>query len=238
MNKLFFLLSIIVCFAFSGDVGKICLHMESKKLYKGKVMIIKADVYYKIDGNMTIHYTYPQDYILLTNTKGEVKVYFPVQNQIFLQQNQTFSSENDVLYSFLSQRVSDMRLKESGFSLQNSKYEEGLTITTWLPPIYLTDQISKVEMAHENYLPVYTAIFNVKSKYSKKIYYSDYLPVDQYFLPTKITEIEYLANGDSIISRKIYSDIKTGAQATSPYFNYAIPANAKLMKLNDSKKKN
>jgi len=211
--------------------------MESKKLHNGKVFIIKADVFYNIDGNMTLHYTYPQEYIFITNPKGEIKVYYPSTNKVLIQQNEIFSSENDVLYSFFSQKTTDMGLKEYGFVIQNSRYQQDMMITTWLPPISAMDKISKIEMAHENYLPIYTAIYNTKSKFSKKIYYGDYMNVSQYSFPLKITEIEYLANGDSIISRKQYSDIKTGIRAKSAYFNYTIPSNATLIKLPDNNTK-
>jgi hypothetical protein len=191
-----------------------------------------------VDGNMTTHFTYPQDYIFITNSKGEVKIYFPSQNQVMLQHNDAFSSGNDVLYSFLTLQTNDLGLKESGFSIQNTRYEENLMITTWLPPLSLVNQISKIEMAHENYMPIYTAIYNTKSKFSKKIYYSNYTTVGQFSLPLKMTEIEYLANGDSIVSRKEYSDFKLGSIANSAYFNYPIPANAKLMKLPEGLKEN
>ena len=103
-------------------------------------------------------------------------------------------------------------------------------VTSWIPPAHLMNQIENVEMAYENYLPIYTAIYDNKSKISKRVYYSNYVYVGQYSLPLKITEIEYLANGDSIISRKEYSNVKMGTEADNSYFNFKIPSNAKLVK--------
>ncbi len=223
------LLSILV-FAFKSDSGNVSLHMELKKLINKKVLILKADVYYNIDGNMTLHYTYPQDHIFITNAKGEAKVYYPSTNQVMLQQNEAFSSENDVLYSFFTQNTSDMGMKQYGFVIKDTRYENELMITSWLPPTNLMNQIHNVEMAYENYLPIYTAIYNSKSKISKKVYYSSYTYVGQYSLPLKITEIEYLANGDSVITRKEYTNVKMGTEAENTYFNFKIPSNATLVK--------
>jgi hypothetical protein len=218
--------------SFNSDSRRISVTMESKRLHKGKVVTVKADIFFKYtEGILIMHYSYPNDYVFMTNTKGEVKVYYPDKNEVMVQQNQMFSSDNDALYFFLSNKLNDLGLKESGYKLQSTKFENGLTVSSWLPPAMLLNKISRVQLAHENYLPIYSAYYNAANRPLRKVYFSNYYVANQAAIPQRITEIEYLPNGDSVISRKIYSNINFDGQARSSYFDFKIPANAKLLTL-------
>ena len=118
-----------------------------------------------------------------------------------------------------------------GYTVKATRFEEGIMITDWLPPSWQIGQISKVELAHENSLPIFTSYYNEKNKVVRKVYFSNYNISSAAALPQRITEIEYLPNGDSIISRKIYSDIKFDLNASSEYFDFKIPADAKSITL-------
>lgn len=220
--------------SFVSDSRKISAHMTSQKLFDGKVIRIKGDVYYHYDeGKMIVHYTYPQEYIFMTNALGEVTFYYPESNQVMLQQNSMFSSENDALYFFLANKTESLGLREGGFELADTRVEDNNVITTW-KPIRKADlnKISKVVLVHENHLPIYAAYFNSNNQVAKKIYYSDYLALSMAMLPKRITEIEYMANGDSIISKKEYGNIKTGFEAQSQYFDFKVPSDAKRISFN------
>jgi hypothetical protein len=218
--------------SFRSDNHRLSVRMESKRLFNGKVAIVKADLFFKYtEGLLLMHYFYPTDYLFITNNKGEVKMYFPDKNEVVSQQNQIFASDNDALYFFLSNQVNDLGLKDMGYSVMATHFEEGITVTDWLPPSWQLGKISKVELAHENYLPIYTAYYNEKNKAIRKVYFSNYSMSNAAALPQRITEIEYLPNGDSIISRKIYSDIKFDLNASSEYFDFKIPDDAKPITL-------
>ncbi len=233
MKKLIFFCSLILILFtnFSLEERKISLFLENKVLHKGKFVLTKAEIFYRYDvGKMVMHYTYPDEYVLITNSQGEAKIYYPAKKQLFIQKNQILSSENDILYYFLSNKQNDLGLKELGCTLKETKIENNLLITTWLPPTAQADKISEIEMAHENYQPIFSSYKTQKNKFLRKIYYSNYFSDSEVSFPTKITEINYLANGDSIISRKTYSNILLGNQANSSYFDFQIPADAQLMK--------
>ena len=73
---------------FVADNKRIMAHMESEKLISGKKIVIRGDVFYsQSDGRMVVHYTYPQDYFFVSNTKGEVQLYLPEANQVMIQRN-------------------------------------------------------------------------------------------------------------------------------------------------------
>jgi hypothetical protein len=237
LSKLYWVFLILIFFcltSLSSDNGKLSFHFEVKRLHQGKVITVVADVFFRsTEGIMIIHYLQPSDYFFTTNSKGEVKIYYPQQNEVVVQQNQMLSSENDVLYSFLSNQHADMGLKSAGYILTSSRTENFQLISTWTPPINQSQQISKIELVHENYLPIYTALFGPNGKIIKKTFYSNYYKDTQSPFPTRIVEIDYLPKGDSILSKKVYSNINK--DINSPCFNFEVPANAKFIKNNSLK---
>ncbi|HEX3008069.1 MAG TPA: hypothetical protein VHO90_10680 [Bacteroidales bacterium] len=233
--KLFFGLCFLVFFlsSFHADQGRLSVHLESKRLHKGQVITTIADMYFKnSDGSLVVHYIKPNDYVFITNAVGEAKVYYPDKNEVIVSQNDLFSSENDVLYTFLSNRHSDMGLKEGGFTLTSSrKDEKNYLVTTWVPQAPQKSLVSKIELVHEGFFPIYMSYYGSNGKVYKKTYFSSYYTKGASPFPTQIIEIDYLPKNDSIVSRKRYSDIRINGEANSSYFGYTVPSNAKLIKL-------
>jgi hypothetical protein len=227
----FLTFSFLVTTAFQGTKpGKISLKMESKRLYKGKLVSVKAEIYYNFEaGVMLTRYVQPSEMIFISNAKGEAKIYYPQKNSVSLKRDEILSSENNLLYYFFANKTGDMGLKDLGFKPGGTRFEENLMVVTWIPSAELAPKVNKVEVVYEQYLPIFTAYYGKNKKVSKKIFYSNYTIYEQVNLPLKITEFNYLANGDSTISRLIYSDIKVGQSANSQYFNYSIPSNARIM---------
>jgi hypothetical protein len=209
---------------------RMSVHMDVQRLNKGKVVKVNADIYFKyIEGLMTIHYLYPMDYVLITNKIGEAKMYVPKTNEVVVQMNEAFSSSSEAIYYFLSDKYNDLGLKESGFTMRNTRRDNEYLVSEWFPPISAASAISKVEIVSKDYLPVYSAIYNSKSLVIKKTFFSNYYTGNQGSFPQRITEIEYFKTGDSIVSRKEYTNAKFDLEASSSYFDYKIPQNAKLI---------
>lgn len=235
MSRIVFLLVIVaLCFQSveSQTPKRVQMHMESQQLHKGKVVTIKADVYFKyIEGVMIVHYTHPYNYVLVTNLKGEIKAYYPDKNEVYTDQNAFFSSQNDVLYAFLSNNSSDLGMRELGFLMKESKNEKGLMINTWIPKAQSAGKITKIEMALENYQPIFTSYVDAKGKTQKKMYYSNYYKGNGISFPQRIVSIDYLPKNDSIVNRKVYTSVLFDRQAVGSYFDFVVPANAKSIKV-------
>src|ERR1700741_547558 len=182
---------------------KVSLDMVSKVLEKGKVLTVKAQVFYKIAGGiMVTHFVQPFENITIANAKGEMKVYDPKDNTLLQMQGFDFSSENSLFYNFFSGKTQDMGLKAGGFQLNSTKIDEGAVVTTWGPMENMQTPVEKIEMVHENYLPIYMA-FYVKNKIVQKTYYSNYQKVAEFNLPLNITEFSYGEKGDSTVERRL-----------------------------------
>lgn len=210
---------------------KISSSVLIQKVHQGKLFTVEAEIYIlPEEGKLIMHYTHPDNFITFTNTLGEFKAYFPDKNQIILNQNSVFSADNDVLFFFVTEDSYDLGLRLSGYSITDTRYEDALMITTWTPPNEKQQNISKAEIVYEEYKPIYLAYYNTDGFIKTKIFYSEYIDVEDYYIPRKITEFAYLSLTDSIVSRKSYFNIKTGDDVENYYFHYKIPANAEIIK--------
>lgn len=213
------------------NTGKISLKVESKTLKNGKAVIVKSEVYYKYnEGVMITNYTYPANYIYLSNKIGEAKIYYPDKNEVYLKTDKLFTTENSLLHIFFNNKIADMGLRDLGFKISKTDFEDGLVITTFTPPVELIDKVAKIKLVHENYMPIYASYFNKEDQITKKIYYYDYMNYKQFSLPLKVTEMNFDLKGDSTISKINFTDVKFDSEATSQYFNYSIPQDAKIIK--------
>lgn len=219
----------LFCSLISDNISKISLKMETKSLTKGKLLKFQSEVYYLYkEGKMITRYTYPKEYFYISNKLGEAKIYFPDKNEVYVKTDKLFTTENNVLYIFLNNKTQDMGLMDLKFKVKETRFDEGLSVTTWIPPVELLSRISKVELVHENYQPIYSAYYK-DEKIVQKIYYYDYMILNQFSLPQNITQIDYFANGDSTINKITISDLKSGLKANSQYFDFIIPEDAKII---------
>jgi outer membrane lipoprotein-sorting protein len=212
-------------------LDKISLDLISKTLYQGKSVSLKSEVFYKsVGATMVTHFTSPKEKIVITNGNGEYKEYDFKNNTVTLLQGIDLSSKNSLFYSFLSGSIGDMGLKSLGYKLINTKVEQKMVITTWVPEGENSVKIKKAEIVHENYLPIYLAFYDINDKPMHKSFYSNFQQVGSVKMPFTITEFEYLSPTDSVITKRIYSNLKTNAQVDDNYLNYKVPANAQIIR--------
>ncbi|MGZ3862375.1 MAG: LolA family protein [Bacteroidia bacterium] len=204
--------------------------MEIKSVHKGKVIITQAEVYYKVQGGLIVtHFTKPFENITISNSRGEMKIYEPKENTVMQIQNPSFSSQNSMFYAFFNNITQDMGLKKMGYNLSKSNVEGNYLVSTWLLGTNISSEIKKVELVLEKFSPIHMAFFDAKNEIKQKVYYSNYKQVEEYRLPLKVTEINFTSKTDSVIDRKVYSDIKLNENVSDVYLNYVIPANAKVV---------
>lgn len=209
-------------------MGRLMLHMTAESVHENVKNRVEADVYYLInEGKMITHYTYPKDYVRESNRLGEVKMYFPENNAVVIQQDEMYSSENDVLHYFLYNKLTDLGLTDLGYKLIDNKEDDGVMVTEWEPVVYESEDIKKIVLAHLDNLPIYTAYFKVRNKLVRKVYYSDFEMVSSSVLPTTMIDVTYFPKGDSIVNRKLFSDMKFGISLNESYFNFKVPDDAK-----------
>lgn len=228
---------LLIALVFSGyklqqqKIDKLSLDLNSKTLYQGKSVSLKSEVYYKsVGATMVTHVTSPLEKIVITNGNGEYKEYDVKNNTVTLLQGIDLSSKNSLFYSFLSGSISDMGLKALGYKLVNTKIEQKMVITTWVPEGENSVKTKKAEIVHENYLPIFLGFYDMNDKPMHKSFYSNFQQVGSIKMPFTITEFEYISPTDSIITKRTYTNLKTNAQVNDNYLNYKVPSSAKVIR--------
>ena len=219
----------IAGFSYFG-VERVMLHMESHSLQGGKAAGLSAMLFYQsLDGLLITKLEAPVNQVMITNRLGELTIYDPGKNTVYRTQSLEYSSENNLIYYFLNGRTQDMGLSEMGFTRQKTNFDGGLMITEWVPPIQLNHLFSRIELVHEDHMPIYAGYYDAVGKLVKKVYYSDYQIYTDIILPMRLTEFNYLPTGDSIINRVILSDVRINRRAISKWFDFEIPEDASII---------
>lgn len=209
-------------------IEKLSTDIHIQQTRKGKVSSVKADFHYQSNGKLVAHFSQPAEYILITNKKGEYQIYDPATKEVEQNQNPAFSAEMTFFGHFLAGRHADMGLNLLGFTLEDTKIENNITITTWRPQTVDNVHSFVIELVHEDYLPIFLAYKDLKNNILRKIYFYDYRKLLGLDIPATMTEINYIGKTDSIISRTQYTNFLINEQCNSRYFNFKIPSYAKL----------
>jgi hypothetical protein len=212
------------------SVSLMQVKMNSRTANKGKYTQEAADIWYQQkDGKMISSFADPK-MIIITNNKGEATLYDVAKNTVASRQNGAYSTQGSYFYFFLSNKASDLGLKEMGFHLNDTKFDQQRVITSWTPPMQLSTMLLRVELVLENYHPIYMAYYDIKNKIIRKVFYYKYQTfAGQVALPLAVTEINYF-DADSAVTKTTYSDVLINEQVTDlTYLNFKIPADAKKL---------
>ena len=202
--------------------------MESQSLHRGKVVKVEAELFfYAMDARMVTRYIQPSHQIMIANNKGEVALYNEKENSVVYRQGHEYSTESGMIQFFLQGKTRDLGLSDFGFQQMSTEFKDNLVVTEWFPPASLYHLYNRIELVHEDFMPIYAAYYDATRKLAKKVYYSDFQYFGDVYLPGLVTEFNYIGN-DSIINRIRFSDIRVNHQATSPWFNFEIPSDAEL----------
>jgi hypothetical protein len=205
----------------------ISLKQQTEILENKKKISNVVDLYFDKNKQMlTKYYHTSPEFIMVVNSLGEIKNYYPGTNQVDYKQISELSSKRNLIYYFANNLTEQLGLADDGFQLSSNTYENQYYVAFWKAPSILKG-IETVKMVYDNGLPIYSEYLANKKKLLKKIYYTNYKDFTQFKLPLKIIEISYLPSGDSIVNRTLFSNIKVSATADDKYFNFKIPEDAK-----------
>ncbi|MCM5529586.1 hypothetical protein [Parasegetibacter sp. NRK P23] len=212
-------------------IEKISASMVSRQVQMGKSVTIKGNIYYQRNGNMVTRFSYPKEYIVISNKVGEVKIYDPARNSVLQYQNFLFSTQSSQFYFFFSGKSADMGLGDIGFVQEKTSKEGNLVVTIWkLKNPDKKAAIQKVKLVYQQQQPVYMHYEDAAGKIIRKVFYYNYIRLENSSFPSITTEIVYGEKNDSTVSKTTYTDFKLNHQASNEYMDYRIPANAKIEK--------
>ncbi len=233
MKKTFFLLliSLFVLFSNAQDgSNRVSASLLVEKLSDGKVVKVGANIYIDLNElKMVTHYLYPKEYMLISNNKGEIKFYFPDKNEVFTDQSKSYAAQNELIYYLLTTKEYNFGVDQVGCKLKSTTYEDNHLVTMWEPPLAQQENFKEMKFVYKNNLPVFSAYMDKHDSVVKKTYYYDYQFINRFPIPRKITEYLYLKNGTKIISRKTYTNLKSGFNVNHTMFDFKIPDDATIV---------
>lgn len=209
-------------------VKMVSASMEAKTLKNKEYITVKGEVYFDgVSGKLVSYFYKPMEQITITNFNGEYTQYIHAKNAVIQKMNPELSSKNSIFYYFLNGKTSDLDLTSNGFKLTKTKNDNGLVVTTWVPGKTTATEAGKIELVHENKLPIYMGVYDKKNKLSEKIYYDNYITLNGVKWPQSITEISYESPNDSVITKRTYSNFKFNKEVDKKHFGFKFPSNAK-----------
>ena len=224
------LASCCLAFSYADQITRLSMKMNVRTLQNGHYIMANADIFYKQSGGVLVtRFTDPFENVVYTNSYGLYKMYDSETNSVTMRQSEGFSSENSFVYYFLRGELEDMGLKSSGFQLSDTQIEDGMVVTKWdIKPDY-SSYNKRAEMVFKDNLPIFVAFYDAEDQPVQKIYYSKYTDIGQIKMPTTITEFFY-NEGDSTITKRIYTDFQMNQAVPESAFEINIPADAKVHK--------
>ena len=160
---------LLLSISLSAQQGSyISLKQQTEVLENGKKMTNEVDLFFDKDKQIiTKYYHSSPEFIMVANSLGEIKTYYPVSNEIAYKQVAELSSKRNLIFYFANNLTDDLGLVEEGFSLSSNTYENQFHVTLWKSPGFLKG-IETVKMVFDNGLPVYSE-YQAKKKIVKKI---------------------------------------------------------------------
>ncbi len=213
-----------------ATLEKISSDVTTRVWQDGVAVQSTSSLYYHTDGTLVIHSTEPEELIIKTNRLGEMYAYHPENNTVEYEQNPDMSSETSQFYLFFQGLTDDMGLRRMGFRQSGSDFTDENDISYWDPPPELATRISKAELVHQNYRPIYIAIHDVADRIIQQTYFHSYTEILDHDFPRKITTIQYESEQDSVVMQTLFENIRINEQADSPFFDFQIPDDARIIR--------
>lgn len=203
---------------------RVSIDVKTVQVADGQKVTTERSLYLHPDGRLIAEQHRPIHLVSLSNALGEMKIYDPQNNKVAAMNNRDMSSSKEMVAIFSSGNYADMSLGDYGFIQSDVREEDGLIIKS-----YTTRRsekgVASVELVFQNQLPICMIYYDANKHPLRKVYFARY-EYGRIPMPMRITEIEYNTPQDSVVRLSTYSKLLTGKDATSPMFDYQIPADA------------
>ena len=216
---------------------RIAVDVTTRQLQNKRVLRTERQIFFSNNGNTVVHYTHPQEYVVVSNRLGEMQIYQPSANEVMIMQDREAVAQMETFLFFVSGDCSDLNLTKLGFMRKSLKKDGERLVATYEPTMPEDKIYSKVVVVTQDRKPIYSAFYGTDGKVLKKYYYSHYSNLTSYTFPTRITQISFGSHGDSTIVREEYGNIRTSDFGKEAMFDYSVPADARRVTPFDDKRK-
>lgn len=226
------ILVLVLLAAFSSPLSaqlfnNLSVDAELRKVNNSRIQNLSLTSYFDSSGKMVAIYNRPENLVIINDERGRVAIYDSNNNTVVQANNPYYSSRTNELYYFINNKKYDLGLSEIGFKMQESKVEDGLIVTEWIPPVDGMKYFSFIKLVHEDDNPIYLEYRNQDNEIIKKVYYYNYEYFNQLEIPTSVTTIDFVSENDSTVSKTIYSNFQFDTEENKEKLNYKVPSDAK-----------
>jgi hypothetical protein len=226
------ILVLVLLAAFSSPLSaqlfnNLSVDAELRKVNNSRIQNLSLTSYFDSSGKMVAIYSRPENLVIINDERGRVAIYDSNNNTVVQANNPYYSSRTNELYYFINNKKYDLGLSEIGFKMQESKVEDGLIVTEWIPPVDGMKYFSFIKLVHEDDNPIYLEYRNQDNEIIKKVYYYNYEYFNQLEIPTSVTTIDFVSENDSTVSKTIYSNFQFDTEENKEKLNYKVPSDAK-----------
>lgn len=232
-SKIFYLIAGLSFFSLqfklNNNIEIVSFNYKEQIIENKKRISVEGEVFYRyIDQLLVTYMSKPFKSLAKVKNTGDIEVYDFEKNTVFIENSNYTTSQQSYLWYFLSGNYQDMGLAKAGYSIKDSKIEDGYFTNYWVPRI--NNGIKHIMLAFDkNQLPIYQEIVSKNGEIKGKIYFMNYVKNQGINIPSKIVDIFFKTKKDSSVSIKEYSNMKINKQVNTYYLNYKIPANAQII---------
>lgn len=220
--KILFIIQFVVLNVFSQNFFRFEAEYSIKeKSTFDSPMLNMGKLYFDLN-NRTIVYVikFPENEIVVMNDTSVTKI---ADNEV----KEVIHVNNFIDFSIfsliLNGQLSYFGLKNTIYTLSDIEKDQGMVITTWLPPEKMKDIKGKMLLSQiDNRLNGMISFDTGESIISKQ-FFKDYIVVDGLEIPTTVTQFFYTGMEEAI-KLTTYKNIKINNLNNEEFYNYNIPA--------------
>lgn len=225
MGKLIYIVIALVLF-FPSSLSaqrRVSADVEVKSVKDGKSVTVSKTIWCSGNGRLVARFHSPKDYYFISNFIGEASIYDPMSNEVLSSVSEDQSTRDDLLMIFLCGRVDDLSLSLYGYRMAEKRLDGETIIKTFRSS--KESGARKVEIAYQDYLPIFVKYFDTSGRVLSKKYLSNYSTHEKGFVfPSRMVDIIYSSKKDSTVVRTLFSNIVVDSD--DPMFDFSVPSDA------------
>ncbi len=193
-----------------------------KKNFDGTFSLTKGTVYYdNITRKLVIDLWFPQKetYVM----KGNMVYVFKDGKLVKSYQNPA-PPETTIFALALKNNLKYYGLENSGYRLTDIEEDDGMVISTWLPPENLQKAAGKLMIANKNGHITGIVFFSITDpdKVVSKQFFENYQTVQGIPFPTKMVQFFYDKNGREAIQQTEFKNIVIDEKGNDRFYDYPL----------------
>lgn len=186
----------------------------------GKTLLTKGVVYYDINEKKLIYeVSFPEKE---TWVSIDTVFYRIINNRITETKSAPGLAETSVFHLCLKGQLDNYGFQQSNFKATNVEHENGMDITTWIPPKKYKNTVGKILISQKDKKLFGIAYYNKNEKLTMKEIYKQYTQVSGLDFPTNIVQIEYDKSGETYRIQE-YKNIVVNEPNTNTPYKYRLP---------------